>query len=263
MVDALVDHAVVAEMLLEAAGGNEAEAARRAAEAAESEEYLGGRVRYEKDRLVDEAEEGVMMEWEAPLMEVIGWIGWTRWCVEALIMLVPGNPHAYSHYQTTTGARGLAVRGGRGPGRGERRVWDGTYVGLCRVVVGFGTARTLCIHLDRHTHAQGIIDSAIQRRGCRSHTIIEAHPDVLRKMEAEGWMDKCVRRYPGDRNRHRLSQNRNNQTQHATHRPNVHVEQGRWQDVVARLVAAGKKFDAIFFDTYAEHYRDMQVGGWD
>ncbi len=69
MVDALVDHAVVAEMLLGAAGGNAAADARRAAEAAESDVYLGGRVRYEKDRLVDEAEEGVMMEWEAPLME--------------------------------------------------------------------------------------------------------------------------------------------------------------------------------------------------
>lgn len=65
----MVDHAVVAEMLLGAACGNEAEEAWRVAKAAESEEYLGGRVRYEKDRLVDEAEEGVMMEWEAPLME--------------------------------------------------------------------------------------------------------------------------------------------------------------------------------------------------
>jgi type IV protein arginine methyltransferase len=69
VVDALVDHAVIAEMLLEAAGGNDAADAQRAAQAAESDEYLGGRVRYEKDRLVDEAEEGVMMEWEAPLME--------------------------------------------------------------------------------------------------------------------------------------------------------------------------------------------------
>jgi hypothetical protein len=47
----------------------------------------------------------------------------------------------------------------------------------------------------------------------------------------------------------------------------VHVERGRWQEAVARLAAQGKKFDAIFFDTYAEHYRDMQVrrvcvGGW-
>jgi hypothetical protein len=41
-----------------------------------------------------------------------------------------------------------------------------------------------------HSTAQGIIDSAIQRLGCRSHTILEAHPDVLAKMEAEGWMDK-------------------------------------------------------------------------
>lgn len=69
VVDALVDHAVVAEMLLGLAGDNAALDARRAAEAAESDEYLGGTVRYEKGRLVDEAEEGVMMEWEAPLME--------------------------------------------------------------------------------------------------------------------------------------------------------------------------------------------------
>jgi protein arginine N-methyltransferase 2 len=48
------------------------------------------------------------------------------------------------------------------------------------------------------------------------------------------------------------------------HRPNVRVEPGRWQEAVARLAAAGKRFDAIFFDTYAEHYRDMQVHffGW-
>lgn len=45
-----------------------------------------------------------------------------------------------------------------------------------------------------------------------------------------------------------------------TPRPNVHVEKGRWQEAVARLAGEGKRFDAVFFDTYAEHYRDMQVG---
>lgn len=40
VVDALVDHAVVAEMLLGAATDNEALEAQRSAQAAESEEYL-------------------------------------------------------------------------------------------------------------------------------------------------------------------------------------------------------------------------------
>lgn len=37
------------------------------------------------------------------------------------------------------------------------------------------------------------------------------------------------------------------------------MERGRWQEAVGRLAAEGKRFDAIFYDTYAEHYRDMQV----
>lgn len=85
MVDALVDHAVIAEMLLGMAGGGggsgeeeeEGESDEQRQQKmevvdpreAESAKYLKGGVRYEKDRLVDEEEEGVMMEWEAPLME--------------------------------------------------------------------------------------------------------------------------------------------------------------------------------------------------
>ncbi len=163
VVDALVDHAVIAEMLLGTMGDAEAVAAQQQ----ESEQYLEGRVRYEKDKLVDEAEEGVMMEWEAPLME--------------------------AHAQLLCGEAG------------DRDVMN----------VGFG---------------MGIIDSAIQRLGCKSHTILEAHPDVLAKMEADGWPAK----------------------------PGVAVEAGRWQDVLPRLVAQGKKYDAIFYDTYSEHYRVHQ-----
>ena len=44
-----------------------------------------------------------------------------------------------------------------------------------------------------------------------------------------------------------------------TQKPGVSVEEGRWQETLPRLVAAGKKYDALFFDTYAEHYRDMQA----
>ena len=36
----------------------------------------------------------------------------------------------------------------------------------------------------------GIVDGAIQRRNPRTHTIVEAHPQVLARMRAEGWYDK-------------------------------------------------------------------------
>lgn len=167
VIDTLVNHAVMAEMIL-GTMQNQAAAAVRKEQQQESAQYLGGNVRYEKDRLVDETEEGVMMEWESPLMEAHA----SLLCGEAK----------------------------------DRDVMN----------VGFG---------------MGIIDEAIQRHGCRSHTILEAHPTVLEKMEADGW----------------------------TQRAGVTVEGGRWQETLPRLVAAGKKYDALFFDTYAEHYRDMQA----
>jgi len=50
----------------------------------------------------------------------------------------------------------------------------------------------------------GIVDAAFQARlGGGRHVIVEAHPDVLKKMEMDGWMEK----------------------------PGVTVLQGRWQDV--------------------------------
>ena len=66
IVDALVDAAVRAELLLGAAQRGTQLAA---AKAAESDEYLSRNVRYEGDTLFDEANDGVMMEWERPLME--------------------------------------------------------------------------------------------------------------------------------------------------------------------------------------------------
>lgn len=63
----------------------------------------------------------------------------------------------------------------------------------------------------------GIIDTAIQSLKPRSHTIIEAHPDVYKKMIDDGWDKK----------------------------PGVKILFGRWQDVIDE---AGP-FDGIFFDT--------------
>lgn len=75
----------------------------------------------------------------------------------------------------------------------------------------------------------GLVDGFLQERLPSKHTIVEAHPDVHKEMARRGWPDQ----------------------------PGVVVLQGRWQDVVEGIVAAGP-FDGIFFDTYAEMYGDLQ-----
>ena len=67
---------------------------------------------------------------------------------------------------------------------------------------------------------------AIQSRHPKSHTIIEAHPDVHRRMLQQGW----------DR------------------RPGVRIIFARWQDCLDELT----DYDGIFFDTFSEHYEDLR-----
>ena len=153
MVDLLVDEAVRSELVLGAAE-------RRTLTAKANAEYLSRGVRYDGERLIDAADDAVMMQWEEPLME--------------------------EHAERLCAAGGDVLN------------------------VGFG---------------MGIIDSAIARRAPRSHTIIEAHPDVLARMRRDGWAA----------------------------RPGVRVLEGSWQQVLPRLCdAAAPPFDAIFFDTFAE-----------
>ncbi|CAL8103937.1 unnamed protein product [Calicophoron daubneyi] len=81
----------------------------------------------------------------------------------------------------------------------------------------------------------GIVDKEIQTHSPSSHVIIEAHPEVLKRMEENGWMSKS----------------------------GVQVLKGRWQDAVHLLsneIAEGTvpPFDGIFFDTYAEDDLDLR-----
>eukprot|EP00899_Mesostigma_viride_P012138 jgi/Mesvir1/20925/Mv07996-RA.1 len=71
----------------------------------------------------------------------------------------------------------------------------------------------------------GIVDTIFQTLHPRSHTIVEAHPDVYQRMLEQGWDKK----------------------------PGVKIVFGRWQDVLSKL----GKYNAIFFDTYGEHYEDL------
>jgi protein arginine N-methyltransferase 2 len=72
----------------------------------------------------------------------------------------------------------------------------------------------------------GIIDRMLQEQEPTLHTIIEAHPDVYRKMIADGWDQK----------------------------PGVQILFGRWQDVIDQL----QVYDGIFFDTFGEYYDDLK-----
>ncbi|CAI2188937.1 11529_t:CDS:2 [Funneliformis geosporum] len=72
----------------------------------------------------------------------------------------------------------------------------------------------------------GLIDIAFQRYKPRSHTIIEAHPDVYKFMMDQGWNDKT----------------------------GVKIIHGRWQDVLDQL----DTYDVIFFDTFGEFYEDLR-----
>lgn len=79
-------------------------------------------------------------------------------------------------------------------------------------------------------HGMGIIDTIIQEKQPAEHHIIEAHPAVVKRMKEEGWTEK----------------------------KGVVVHEGRWQDVVEKLVEQNVTFDAIYFDTFAEEYKALR-----
>jgi len=79
-------------------------------------------------------------------------------------------------------------------------------------------------------HGMGIVDTEIQKRNPGEHHIIEAHPSVIESMRKNGWFDK----------------------------PNVHIHQGRWQDVVPKLIKQGVVLDGIYYDTFAEDYSALR-----
>ncbi|KAI8934565.1 hypothetical protein NX059_008263 [Plenodomus lindquistii] len=79
-------------------------------------------------------------------------------------------------------------------------------------------------------HGMGIVDTAILTHEPSEHHIIEAHPQVHQRLREQGWYDK----------------------------PNVHIHEGRWQDVLPKLVEQGVVLDAIYYDTFAEDYKALK-----
>ena len=79
-------------------------------------------------------------------------------------------------------------------------------------------------------HGMGIIDKFFQEKAPTTHHIVEAHPTVLERMKKEGWSSK----------------------------PNVVIHEGRWQDIVPKIIEQGTLFDVIYFDTFAEDYKALR-----
>ncbi|KAI9662529.1 MAG: Arginine N-methyltransferase 2 [Bathelium mastoideum] len=79
-------------------------------------------------------------------------------------------------------------------------------------------------------HGMGIVDTAIQSHSPRTHHIIEAHPQVIQQMRERGWF----------------------------HKPGVVIHEGRWQDILPKLIEDGIMFDGIYYDTFAEDYKALK-----
>ncbi|KAK5119482.1 hypothetical protein LTR85_007582 [Meristemomyces frigidus] len=79
-------------------------------------------------------------------------------------------------------------------------------------------------------HGMGIVDSMFLANSPAMHHIIEAHPAVIKRLHETGWYEK----------------------------PNVTIHEGRWQDVLPKLVEEGVVLDGIYYDTYAEDYADLK-----
>jgi protein arginine N-methyltransferase 2 len=135
-------------------------------ESTENPAYLASNLTFNRNRLLDESGNGVMMEWETTLMR------------RSAELLAPKE-------------------------------------GLRVLNVG---------------HGMGIIDGIFQEKKRKAHHIIEAHPDVVKRMKEQGWDKK----------------------------PGVVIHEGRWQDIVPGLVEKGELFDAIYFDTFAEEYKALR-----
>lgn len=85
------------------------------------------------------------------------------------------------------------------------------------------------LHVLNIGFGMGIVDGIIQSLHPGAHHIVEAHPTVIADMKSKGWHEK----------------------------PGVVIHEGKWQDVLPKLINQGETFDAIYYDTFAESYSDF------
>jgi protein arginine N-methyltransferase 2 len=167
----LVDFGVRVELLLSMMGRTSSYSKGNETKAkAVNEDYLTAKLEYTDDgeKLLDDDANGVMMSWETELMR------------EHARFMFEGSPANVAKQ-----AAALAAT--------EAPPADCGAGGLDVLNVGFG---------------MGIIDTFLQELQPRTHTIVEAHPDVIARMHNLGWHKK----------------------------PGVRIIHARWQDAIPQLV---------------------------
>ncbi|RFU31318.1 hypothetical protein B7463_g5020, partial [Scytalidium lignicola] len=89
----------------------------------------------------------------------------------------------------------------------------------------------------------GIVDREFASTSPKSHHIVEAHPAVLAKIREEGSPLGFGTEWEAT----------------ATEGGKYVVHEGRWQDVLPRLLEEGEVFDVIYFDTFGEDYSQLKT----
>ena len=162
-------------------------------------DYLRQRLQYTNNSLLDSDQDAVMMEWERPLMQA-----------HAQILMATNDANAGITTPSATTATQQQQQ------QQQQESLPPTRKSVMNI--GFG---------------MGIIDTILQQHFQPSlHIIVEAHPDVYKKMIQDGWDKKN----------------------------NVRILFGKWQDALVQLRRDEPKLrlDAIFYDTYGEHFLDLE-----
>ncbi|KAH8814905.1 S-adenosyl-L-methionine-dependent methyltransferase [Xylogone sp. PMI_703] len=89
----------------------------------------------------------------------------------------------------------------------------------------------------------GIIDREFASTSPRSHHIVEAHPAVLAKIKEEGSPLGFGSSWEAS----------------APEGGKYVVHEGRWQEVLPKLLEDGETFDVIYFDTFGEDYSQLKT----
>ncbi|KAL1894739.1 Arginine N-methyltransferase 2 [Sporothrix stenoceras] len=97
----------------------------------------------------------------------------------------------------------------------------------------------------------GIIDSMIAARQPARHHIIEAHPEVLARIDAASSNPATA----GDDHAAEFGAAWESS---GPEEGAFKVQRGRWQDMCPKLLAEGELYDAIYFDTFGEDYSELR-----
>ncbi|CAK7267078.1 Arginine N-methyltransferase 2 [Sporothrix epigloea] len=100
----------------------------------------------------------------------------------------------------------------------------------------------------------GIIDSMIAERKPARHHIIEAHPEVLMRIDTASKDPEAA----GNDHAAEFGETWEASGESEGNEGAYKVHRGRWQDLCPKLLADGELYDAIYFDTFGEDYSELR-----